>query len=131
MTEFFEGVRELALREFGLMAPAVFRAWGIRRTDDFGEIVFNLIGAGLMDPTAADDRGAFRDRFDLDAGLTADYRIEAGDGLEGPGMKPALLRLLICAVLFAGWLGYLGYLAAVSPTPSCYRGRSFSYRRWT
>ena len=82
--EFMRGVRELALRDFGLMAPAVFRAWGVRRTDDFGEIVFNLIGAGLMDPAAADDRGAFHDICDLDNGLVDGYRIEAGDGLEGP-----------------------------------------------
>jgi uncharacterized repeat protein (TIGR04138 family) len=82
--EFIRGVRELALRDFGLMAPAVFRAWGVRRTDDFGEIVFNLIGAGLMDPAAADDRDAFHDLGDLDGGLVDGYRIEAGDGLEGP-----------------------------------------------
>jgi uncharacterized repeat protein (TIGR04138 family) len=80
--EFFEGMRELALRDFGLMAPIVFRAWGVRRTDDFGEIVFNLIDAGLMDPAAADDRSAFHDLFDLQEGLTAGYRIEAGEGLE-------------------------------------------------
>ena len=84
MPEFIRGVRELALRDFGLMAPAVFRAWGVRRTDDFGEIVFNLIGAGLMDPAAADDRGAFHDICDLENGLVDGYRIEAGDGLEGP-----------------------------------------------
>ncbi len=79
-----DGARDLALREFGLMAPAVFRAWGVRRTDDFGDIVFNLIAAGLMDPTAADDRAAFHDQFDLQDGLVDGYRIEAGDGLEEP-----------------------------------------------
>ena len=84
VADFLDGARDLAVREFGLMAPAVFRAWGLRRTDDFGDIVFHLIAAGLMDPTAADDRAAFRDQFDLQAGLTADYHIEAGDGLEDP-----------------------------------------------
>ena len=82
--EFLRGVRELALREFGLMAPAVFAMWGVRRTDDLGEIVFNLVGAGLMDPAAADDRGAFHDRFDLCDGLVHGYHIEAGEGLEEP-----------------------------------------------
>lgn len=84
VAEFIRGVRELALRDFGLMAPSVFRAWGVRATDDFGEIVFNLIGAGLMDPAAADDRGAFHDLCDLETGLIEGYRIEAGDRLEGP-----------------------------------------------
>jgi uncharacterized repeat protein (TIGR04138 family) len=82
--DFFQGLRELALRDFGLLAPAVFRQWGVRRTDDFGEIVFNLIDAGLMDPSAADDRGAFHDFFDLESGLVDGYRIEAGEGLEEP-----------------------------------------------
>jgi uncharacterized repeat protein (TIGR04138 family) len=79
VSEFFEGLRELALRDFGLMAPTVFSQWGVRRTDDFGEIVFNLIGAGLLDPTTADDRGAFHDHFDLGDGLVSDYHIDAGE----------------------------------------------------
>src|SRR5256885_9988379 len=37
--ELVHGVRELALREFGLMARTVFQQWGIQRTDDFGEMV--------------------------------------------------------------------------------------------
>jgi uncharacterized repeat protein (TIGR04138 family) len=82
VAEFFEGLRELALRDFGLMAPAVFAQWGVRRTDDFGDIVFNLIGAGLLDPTTADDRGAFRDHFDLADGLVSGYHIDAGESLE-------------------------------------------------
>src|SRR5947209_14919216 len=39
--ELLEGIRELALREFGLMARIVFHQWGIHRTGDFGDIVFN------------------------------------------------------------------------------------------
>ena len=80
--EFFEGLRELALRNFGLMAPTVFRHWGVRRTDDFGEIVFNLIGAGLLDPTTADGRDAFRDHFDLGDDLVRGYEIDAKESLE-------------------------------------------------
>ncbi len=82
VAEFFEGLRELALRDFGMMAPTVFSQWGVRRTDDFGEIVFNLIGAGLLDPTTADDRGAFHDHFDLGDGLVSGYEIDAGESLE-------------------------------------------------
>src|SRR5713226_7924815 len=46
--------RELARREFGLMAPVVFDLWGVRSTDDVGEIVFALIGAGILFKTDAD-----------------------------------------------------------------------------
>src|SRR5947209_1070905 len=54
------GVRDLALREFGLMARTVFRLWGVNRTDDFGEIVFNLIEAGLMSKNDKDTRRDFQ-----------------------------------------------------------------------
>src|SRR4051794_32601814 len=43
--ELLDGARDLALREFGFMARTVFRLWGIERTGDFGEIIFNLINA--------------------------------------------------------------------------------------
>ena len=47
---------DLALREFGLMARTVLSMWGIHKTDDFGEIVFNLIDAKFMSKTDDDSR---------------------------------------------------------------------------
>jgi uncharacterized repeat protein (TIGR04138 family) len=70
------GIRDLALREFGLMARAVFRMWGINRTDDFGEIVFNLVEAGLMSTTPQDERKDFHNVYNLDVELMHEYRIE-------------------------------------------------------
>jgi uncharacterized repeat protein (TIGR04138 family) len=81
--QLLEGVRDLALREFGLMARAVFRIWGVNRTADFGEIVFNLVEAGLMSKTAEDDRLDFADVYDLDQVLVRDYKIELPDEAEG------------------------------------------------
>jgi uncharacterized repeat protein (TIGR04138 family) len=80
--ELVEGVRDLALREFGLMARTVFRFWGINRTDDFGELVFNLVETGLMSKTSEDQRQDFHDVYDLDKALVQDYRIEVGDEAE-------------------------------------------------
>jgi len=74
--ELLEGVRDLALREFGLMARTVFRAWGINSTADFGELVFNLVEANLMSKTAQDNRRDFHDVYDLDQVLVRDFRIE-------------------------------------------------------
>ncbi|MFO0863188.1 MAG: Minf_1886 family protein [Gemmataceae bacterium] len=71
--QLLDGIRSLALAEFGLMARTVFRLWGIRRTDDFGDMVFNLIEANLMSKTDQDNRDDFHDVFDLDEAL--DYRI--------------------------------------------------------
>jgi uncharacterized repeat protein (TIGR04138 family) len=73
--ELLRGVRELALREFGLMARTVFRMWGINRTDDFGEIVFNLIEEDLMSKTEHDSRADFHEVYDLDQALVQGYRI--------------------------------------------------------
>lgn len=73
--ELLDGIRELALREFGLMARTVFRMWGIQRTDDFGEIVFNLVESNLMSKTDEDERKDFQNVYDLDEALVRDYRI--------------------------------------------------------
>jgi uncharacterized repeat protein (TIGR04138 family) len=78
-----EGIRSLALRDFGLMARTVFGMWGINRTADFGEIVFNLIEAGLMSKTEGDSREDFHNLFDLDQALVREYRIEVEKEAEG------------------------------------------------
>lgn len=74
--ELLEGIRDLALREFGLMARAVFRRWGIHATDDFGEIVFNLVEAGLLSKTDEDKREEFHNVYDLDDALLRHYQIK-------------------------------------------------------
>ena len=61
----------------------VFRLWGVNRTDDFGEIVFNLIDGGLMSKTDRDCRKDFQDLFDLDQALVRDYRIQVEKEAEG------------------------------------------------
>jgi len=43
----------------------VLEHWHIRRTDDFGRIVFNLIEAGCMSKTAEDSLEDFRCVFDF------------------------------------------------------------------
>ncbi len=79
--ELLQGVRDLALSEYGLMARTVFRMWGIERTDDFGEIIFNLIDSNLMSKTQEDSRDDFHNVYDLDEALVKDYRIHV-DGDE-------------------------------------------------
>lgn len=79
--ELLEGIRDLALREFGLMARTVFRMWGIERTDDFGEIIFNLIDSNLMSKTDDDTRRDFHEVYDLDQALVEGYSIRV-DGDE-------------------------------------------------
>jgi len=74
--ELLEGIRCYALRQFGLMARTVFHLWGIDRTDDFGEIIFNLVEANLMTRTEGDQRRDFHAVYDLDQALVEGYRIQ-------------------------------------------------------
>ena len=60
--ELLDGVRELAIQEFGLLTITVLRYWGIRTTDDFGRIVFDFIERGAMRKT---ERDQLTDFFDV------------------------------------------------------------------
>ena len=64
--ELLEGIREYATRMFGPLAPTVFRSWGLKATDDFGEMVFNLVEHQLLGKTDTDRREDFADGFDFD-----------------------------------------------------------------
>lgn len=74
--QLLDGVRDLALKQFGLMARTVFHVWGIEQTGDFGKIVFNLVEAGLMSKTEEDSLLDFQGVYDLDEALVRNYRIE-------------------------------------------------------
>lgn len=65
--ELLTGIRDLALLQFGGLARMVLEGWGIRRTEDFGEMVFHLVDAGLMGKTESDTKEDFRDVYDFDA----------------------------------------------------------------
>jgi len=59
------GIRTFTLQQFGPMASTVLREWGLRRTEDFGAIVFNLIKAGRLQKSEDDSLSDFADGFDF------------------------------------------------------------------
>jgi uncharacterized repeat protein (TIGR04138 family) len=71
--ELLEGIKNLALEQFGGLAVMVFDVWGVRKTADFGNIVFNLVEADLMSRSEDDNREdfdgvyEFREVFRIDA----------------------------------------------------------------
>jgi len=83
--ELARGACDLAVREFGMMAPVVFKQWGVKTTDDIGEIVFKLIKAEQLSKSDRDDVGDFRGLFDLHQALadgfalTLDAPVKRGD----------------------------------------------------
>lgn len=64
--ELLDGIREFALRQFGPMTITVLNEWGVRTTRDFGEIVFNMVDAGLLAKTQEDSRADFEGVYDFD-----------------------------------------------------------------
>jgi len=73
--ELCEGLREYALKAFGRLARTVLATWGVRRSQDIGEIVFNLVEAGLLRKTEEDRREDFRDVFDFEEAFDRGYEI--------------------------------------------------------
>ena len=59
------GISEYSAEQFGPLTCSVFSHWGINRTRDFGEIVFNLIEANLMSKTEDDQIDDFVDVYDF------------------------------------------------------------------
>ena len=67
--ELLEGIREFALQQYGPMAKTVFSYWGIKKTDDFGDIVFNMIGKKLLSQTELDTIEDFKAVYEFDKAL--------------------------------------------------------------
>lgn len=59
-------VRDLGRERYGVMAPEVFRAWGVRATIDFGRVVFHLVEAGVLRKRERDSLRDFIDKFDFE-----------------------------------------------------------------
>lgn len=63
--ELLGGIREFAIEQYGPMTKAVFKHWGVRTTEDFGEVVFNMVENGLMGRTEKDSRDDFKNVYDF------------------------------------------------------------------
>lgn len=64
--ELLNGIRTLALEQFGPMAATVLAEWGVRRCEDFGEIVFNMVDNRLLAKTKEDSREDFKGGYSFD-----------------------------------------------------------------
>ncbi len=63
--ELLDGFRQLALKEFGPMVMTVLEYWGVRASYDVGQMVFNLIGAGVFGKTESDSVDDFDQALDF------------------------------------------------------------------
>ena len=63
--ELLEGIRTFAIQEFGPMTLTVLSTWGIHKTEDFGEIVFNLVETKTLGKTEEDTKEDFMGVYDF------------------------------------------------------------------
>jgi len=85
------GLRDYALRRWGLLAREVLGQWNIVRTSDFGRIVFGFIDFELMQKQAGDSIEDFFDIFDFEQAFEGSYKtaLTRGDGNEAPPSSPS------------------------------------------
>jgi len=74
-SELLDGFRQLALKEFGPMVMTVLEYWGIALSDDVGNMVFNLIDAGVFGKTESDNVEDFRGALDFRAAFEEPFEI--------------------------------------------------------
>jgi len=74
--ELAEGVRDLALDRFGLLAKTVLNEWGIRTTGNIGDIVYNMIKAKIMVKQDSDNREDFDDVYDFENAFQTEFKLE-------------------------------------------------------
>jgi uncharacterized repeat protein (TIGR04138 family) len=63
--ELLEAIGQYAGREYGPLGREVLEHWGVRKPEDFGEIVFNMIDKGLLKKTAEDRKEDFSGNEDF------------------------------------------------------------------
>ena len=63
--QLLEGVRELALKEYGPMALTVLQQWGLRCGTDVGSIVYNLISINYFGKSDGDSLEDFDGGYDF------------------------------------------------------------------
>ena len=74
--ELLGGIKELALKRYGSMSKAVFEHWGVKKTIDFGNIVFNMVNEKILSQTEEDSLTDFKDIYDFDEIFVKNYQFE-------------------------------------------------------
>ena len=72
--QMLQGIKELLLKKFGPMTLTVLEHWGIKSTEDFGNIVFNLVENKVLTKADHDAIETFRDAYDFEEVFKFAYR---------------------------------------------------------
>ncbi|MBI4245157.1 MAG: hypothetical protein HY606_13795 [Planctomycetes bacterium] len=71
-SELLLGIKKLGIKQFGGLARMTFNLWGIRTTNDFGNIVFNMVNSNLLGKTDQDNIKDFDNVYDFEKEFTFD-----------------------------------------------------------
>lgn len=74
-----EAIRRYALEQYGFMAKTVLNSWGVFKTGDFGEIVYNLIRIQHMKKSDSDRREDFNDVYDFETAFEPVFEHSSSD----------------------------------------------------
>ena len=72
--ELLKGIKELLLDKFGPMALSVLDYWGVKNTEGFGNIVFNLVNNKVLSKTDEDTIESFKDAYDFKEVFGKEYK---------------------------------------------------------
>ena len=64
--QLLEGIREFGLSQYGPLTAFVLDEWGVKRCEDFGEMVFNMIDAEILSKTPTDSKDHFKGGYDFE-----------------------------------------------------------------
>jgi uncharacterized repeat protein (TIGR04138 family) len=87
--ELLDGVRQYALKEFGPLVMTVFDNWGIHSCEDIGNMVFNLIGAGVFGKTEEDSIEDFKNVYDFGEAFMKPFAPAKPAAAKPPAQLPA------------------------------------------
>ena len=74
--ELLRGIREYALEQYGPLTRTVLNYWGIKKTEDFGKIVFALVEVGVLRKQPEDKIEDFKDVYDFEEAFDRGYKIK-------------------------------------------------------
>ena len=80
--EFLEGIKGLLIKKFGPMTIPVLNYWGVKKTEDFGNIVFNMEQYKIIARDSQDQYETFKDGYDFQEVFDKGYRKELAKRLK-------------------------------------------------
>jgi uncharacterized repeat protein (TIGR04138 family) len=64
--ELLVGVQNFALHEYGPLSFTLLKYWNLHRSDDIGEVVYNMVSMRILRTTEKDSQDDFKDGYDFE-----------------------------------------------------------------